>query len=93
MPEDARERRREVHVEGDAPPAHVVLEGAARLPDEVSRVERRHVARAAAGEVEEAPDEARGAERLPLDLLDDGPPRVVGRGLVEEEAGEARDAR
>ena len=43
-------------------------------------------------QVQQAVDDLRGAERLPLDLLEHLRPRIVGLGALEQHLREARDA-
>ena len=80
-------------LEGGAPRRGLVRESPCGLLRERGRFEQKELTRAAASEIEQAADEARGAKRLPLDLLDERPSGVVSRRLVEEEACEAGDAR
>ena len=81
---------REAH--GGAARGALVLERADGFPRHVGGIEGLDLARPAAGEVEEASHEARGAERLALDLLDERAARVVARRLVQEQPREPGDA-
>ena len=93
MTGDCREAGRRLDVEGRAPRRALVRERPSGLLGEGGRVEAHELARLPAREVEKAADEARGPEGLALDLLDERPPGIVARRLVEEKAREPRDAR
>jgi hypothetical protein len=76
-------------------PAHLelVFEQRENVRDGYVEIDRAHVAARRPGEVEQAVDDLRGTERLPLDLLEQLRPRVLRIGLIEQHLGEARDAR
>ena len=76
----------------DRAPGEAFAQQIEALLGEPAQIELPALVRALPGEVEQPVDDVRGAEGLPLDLLEQGVARIVLGGVGEQHLGVARDA-